>query len=73
MKRFLTLAQLCEIIGVSQSRYYDMKNPTKDWYDPELPKPVPRNVYGDGKLRFYSEDVEPYVEKKYQDAIDSAA
>lgn len=62
MKRFLSMAQGFDYLGVSKTRYYEMRNPKSEWYDPEVPQPI--NAYDDAKLRFYSEDVEKYVEQK---------
>lgn len=60
MKRFLTLDQMCDMLAVSRTRYYAMIKKGTEWHDPDVPKP--RNVYGDHKKRFYSEDVENYIE-----------
>lgn len=70
MKRFLSLEQMCDMIAVSRSRYYEMLDPKNQYYDPELPKPY--NVYGDSKRRFYSEDVEAYVESKMKNSVRAA-
>lgn len=62
MKRLLDLSQLCEVLAISKSRYYEIKKEGSDNYDPDLPKPV--KVFNDNKLRFYSDDVETYIMKK---------
>jgi len=62
MKRYLDLKGLCEALCISQSKYYAMRNPASEIYDPELPKVI--DPYGDNKLRFYSVDVEAYIDKR---------
>lgn len=62
MKRFLTLQEMCDMLAISKTRYRDMKKEGTQWYDPNLPQPI--DVYGDTKIRFYSADVEAYVEQK---------
>lgn len=62
MKRLLDLKSMCEMISVSPSRYHEMKKPGTKWFDPDLPKPI--DVFGDSKKRFYSEDIERYIELK---------
>lgn len=66
MKRLLTAEQMRDMLAVSRSRYYEMLNPKSQWYDPNLPKPV--FPYGDTKQRFYSVDVENYIEHKLNQA-----
>lgn len=68
MKRFLDIKQLCEVISVSKSRYHEMKRKDSQWFDPELPKPIPKEVFNDTKIRFYSADIETYVERKMSKA-----
>ena len=60
MKRYYTLDQLLDVLAVSRTRYYAMRDPKSEWYEMDLPKP--RNPYGDTKLRFYSGDVDRYIE-----------
>lgn len=64
MKRLLDITQLCEALSISKTRYHMMKKPDSKWYDPNLPKPI--DIFGDSKIRFYSEDVENYIEMKLQ-------
>jgi predicted DNA-binding transcriptional regulator AlpA len=68
MKRFLDIAQLCEVLSISKTRYHEMKRKGTAWYDPKLPKPIPTSVFNDSKIRFYSEDVERYIESKMSKA-----
>lgn len=62
MKRLLDLTQMCEALSISKARYYEMKQVGNKYYDPDLPKPV--DVYGDTKIRFYSGDIDAFIEKK---------
>jgi len=64
MKRFLSLEQMCDMLSISRSRYYEMRSPKSAHYDDRLPKPLPAEVFNDSKQRFYSEDVEKYVVEK---------
>lgn len=60
MKRYLTLSQLLDAISVSRTRYYEMRDPKSEWYEPSLPRP--RYPYGDKKIRFYSGDIDVFIE-----------
>ena len=60
MRRLLTLIQMCDAIGVSKSRYYDMLKPTSKWFDAQAP--LPKDYYGDTKGRFSSDDIEDYID-----------
>jgi hypothetical protein len=62
MKHYLDIKALCVALRISQSKYYAMRNPKSNIYDPELPRVV--NPFNDNRLRFYSVDVEAYVVKR---------
>tara|TARA_R110002049_G_scaffold89772_1_gene225550 strand:- start:2072 stop:2287 length:216 start_codon:yes stop_codon:yes gene_type:complete len=71
MRRLLNQTQMLDAISVSKTRFNQMKNRDSQWYDPNLPKPI--NVYGDTKLRYYSEDVEAYIINRIEKAKSKAA
>jgi hypothetical protein len=62
MKHYLDLKDLCVALRISPSKYYAMRNPKSNIYDPELSRVV--NPFNDNRLRFCSEDVEAYVVKR---------
>jgi predicted DNA-binding transcriptional regulator AlpA len=62
MKKYLDLKGLCEVLCISQSKYYAMRNKESEVHDPDLPKVI--NPFNDNKLRFYSVDVEAYIVKR---------